>query len=666
MMKKWLAGGLAAVLLVSVADVSFGHGGTYRGPGDTVPPNPGGPGGDATPPGNPGGPGTPGPGAPTTGPGRAGPTGGGPVGPAGANPNPGRPSTGGGGFQRRSASAGFEQWEFWWEHNKEPFLNLKSRMAAGAKVTGSAGFMLGKGNEGANISANRVGPTEVNQQILPAIEPLLEEPEADVVDSAVLSIARMLRAESAADHLPKITKVLSHAQQTPRESAALALGVLGSPDAVPILLDLARDTTEGRKLSGRPAGVENRVRAFAAAALGLIGASEAIAPLREIVQDPSLNSLTDLKQLAVLSLGMMKEDHGSIVAFLKEVMNDRSLDRIVRAQAPIAIGRLNQPNPDGKGAGSPEARALLGDLVTAFEDDKTDLDMQRSLAVAIGMLGSMEEPAALETLINASQKAKDAQVQHYAIMSLARIGARDQNPDANREAHNKLENFFLQELKDPKPLTHKPYGALALGVYGRNPKLQGAKSNFGPKILESFNDDSNPSYQGAMAIALGLLGYEQAKEDLFREYDDSKQQSLKGYVAVALGMLGGEHAERFRNDMAQRGLEFKFRLQLARALGVMGDLQAVQTLISYLTESETLSETSSMAQSLGLIGDKSAIEPLLQIVQNEKMQPLQRGFAAVALGMMAEKTDLPWNAVFSVDSNYRAKTAALSEILDIL
>ena len=37
-----------------------------------------------------------------------------------------------------------------------------------------------------------------------------------------------------------------------------------------------------------------------------------------------------------------------------------------------------------------------------------------------------------------------------------------------------------------------------------------------------------------------------------------------------------------------------------------------------------------------------------------------------AFGLLAEKTSLPWNAVFSVDSNYRAKVDALSEILDIL
>ena len=56
----------------------------------------------------------------------------------------------------------------------------------------------------------------------------------------------------------------------------------------------------------------------------------------------------------------------------------------------------------------------------------------------------------------------------------------------------------------------------------------------------------------------------------------------------------------------------------------------------------------------------------LQILRNKSKNPLQRGFAAVALGIISEKVSIPWNATFSVDSNYRAKVDALSEILDIL
>ena len=60
------------------------------------------------------------------------------------------------------------------------------------------------------------------------------------------------------------------------------------------------------------------------------------------------------------------------------------------------------------------------------------------------------------------------------------------------------------------------------------------------------------------------------------------------------------------------------------------------------------------------------MKPLLEILGNKSKQPLQRGFAEIALGILAEKSSLPWNVAFAVDANYRAKVDALSEILDLL
>ncbi len=156
------------------------------------------------------------------------------------------------------------------------------------------------------------------------------------------------------------------------------------------------------------------------------------------------------------------------------------------------------------------------------------------------------------------------------------------------------------------------------------------------------------------------------QDSLWEKFEDSNDQPLKGYLAISLGLMRANKADAFRSNIKKKGLEFKFRLQLARALGLMGDVRAVTTLIDYLEESETLSETSSSAQALGLIGDKSAVDPLLAIVRNKSKNPQQRGFSAVALGIIGEKTTLPWNSVFSVNSNYRAKVPAFSEILDIL
>jgi len=170
-----------------------------------------------------------------------------------------------------------------------------------------------------------------------------------------------------------------------------------------------------------------------------------------------------------------------------------------------------------------------------------------------------------------------------------------------------------------------------------------------------------------MAVALGLIGYEISREDLWAKFTDSNDQPLKGYIALALGMLkAGKHKDELRELVKKPGLEFKYKLQLSRALGLMGDSEAVETLVKHLETAGTLTEAASAAQALGLIGDRSAIDPLVAILSNRSKGEQARGFAAVALGILAEKSELPWNWVFSVNSNYRAKTEALSEILDIL
>ena len=660
MYKSLLAAGLTGALLLFLGADAFGHGGQYRGPSDSVPPNLGG-GGDTTPPGNPGGPGTPGPGAPTTG-GSRGPT-------TGTGPNiPGTGTTGGfrsttGGARRRGGAAeGFERWEFWWEHNKEPFLDLKSRLGGSAVVSESSGFYVGRGRKAAAVSTNRPSATDIRTQILPAVTPLLEETHPDVVDSAALAIPRMLDPEFAGEVLPDLFKTVSHREKTARESATLGLGVLGSPEAVDFLKNLMNDTPEGRRSTGQGgAEIENLVRAFSAAALGMIGDPGVIEDLKAVINDQRLRSKRDLKAMAILALGLMPEGHEEIVPYLQGLMTDRSMDRIVRSQAPVSLGRLHSQNKGGSSA----AVAALPGVLALFQDDKTDNDLRRSLVLALGMLADIENTEIIDSLMEAVEKNTDDQTRHFSIMALAQIGGRDKNPQDHAETHARLENFFLQELTKPKKITHQPYGAIGLAVYARN--FEDKKKSAGDKILERFKNTNNPSYQGSMAVSLGLLSHTVAQDELWAEFEDSRDQPLKGYIAISLGLMRASgKADTIRQLIQQKGLDPKFRLQLARSLGLMGDTQAVKTLVDYLQTATTLAESSSSAQALGLIGDRSAIAPLIQIVSSKSKAELQRGFACVALGIIAEKNDLPWNTVFSVNSNYRAKVPALSEILDIL
>lgn len=316
--------------------VALGHGGSYRGPGDIVPPNTGG-GGDITPPGSGGAPHTGGP------PGTAKPGGGStgvPNGPGTGAPGRGRGGSTGG-VRKQGGSGSYDQWEFWWEHNRDPLLAQHVAVAQGRKSYGPGAILLGEGSAGRLVGVERPTADDVRTRLIPALLPLLKSSEADLVDSAVLSIARMTRSDQATPLVLPVQELLRHPMRSVRESATLALGVLGHEDALPALHALLLDTEDGARLCGRSGGVEPRIRAFAAAALGKLGSSHSVAPLREALHSPNTVTLTDLRQLCVLALGMVSGDEAVICNELSQDLVDPELDRIVRCQAAIALGRRN-------------------------------------------------------------------------------------------------------------------------------------------------------------------------------------------------------------------------------------------------------------------------------------------------------------------------------------
>src|SRR5690606_21765067 len=90
------------------------------------------------------------------------------------------------------------------------------------------------------------------------------------------------------------------------------------------------------------------------------------------------------------------------------------------------------------------------------------------------------------------------------------------------------------------------------------------------------------------------------------------------------------------------------------------DKKAVEELTGMLARAESQSAMASLAMALGYIGDCSAVTPLVAMLGNDTITDTARGFAAAALGLVAEKDDLPWNAPIAIDLNYRASVPSLN------
>ena len=241
------------------------HGGTYRGPGDTVPPGGSGGGrGGGGPTVGPTGASTPGNGAPTVnGPQVPGPGGNGTGSPSvtGCGPGP---------------TSDLSQWSFWWGFNKEPYLNLKSHIHSLEAGTGSDGFFLGQGQKDNAPASLRPTDAQIRGDVVPALLASLKtETNNDIVTGCLIALAKIGDAPSdtGASELEKaFVKWLPDRNQEISETAAISLGILANPASIDTLSDLLFDTEKGRAMVARKE-VPYRTRSFAAYGLGLIGAA---------------------------------------------------------------------------------------------------------------------------------------------------------------------------------------------------------------------------------------------------------------------------------------------------------------------------------------------------------------------------------------------------------
>ena len=633
------------LVLVLTAWPLSAHGGQYKGPSDAGG-SAGSGGGNTGAPTNPGGSAAPGPGAPAaSGPPSA--TGGG-----GGRTGRGARQQATTGTSQQTFEKGYEIWEFWWENNKDAFLNLKNRLADQANVSGGSGFLTGRGRKATAASSRRPSVELINSDVIPVLLELLRaETNRDIVDSSVLALGRMTREDMAKEVEQAIRPLLKSSELSVQSSSTLALGVLGSPGATPVLQDLMADTSAGRQMVGG-GEVHWLVQAFAALSLGLINDAQAIPALIDVVENTP-DTERDLKVTAIVALGLMdNEKKADVVEYLTGKLSDRKLDATIASYIPTALGKLGDP-------------AATPALLAVFTDRDTDNAVLQSAAIGLGLLGSTADPAVVQALADYIAQGKDEQTRHFGFISLAKIGARDEDVAAHAALHETILKLIGREITKPERKTHRSWAALAGALYGR------AHASAQPELIErltdAYEDEKDPSYKSAFAVALGLLNAIGSAEQIYTDYQDSKDQDFKGYASVALGLMNyTDAAEDLRAMCRSKSITPTFRLQTATGLGLMSDEEAVVVLIETLKAAQTLGVSSAVAKALGLIGDRSAIDPLKEIAQDKATTDLTRAFACVALGIVGEKTDLPWNARISEDNNYRARVPAIDEILDIL
>ncbi|MSR63209.1 MAG: HEAT repeat domain-containing protein [Planctomycetes bacterium] len=603
-------------------------------------------------------------------------------------------------------------WSFWWEFNKEPYLNLKSKIQNGGIETGGEGFFLSEDKKGKTKDSLKPTEEQIRQKVVPALlASLQKEGNNDIVTGCMIAIAKIGDAASETGESPfekVISKFLADKNQEISETAAVALGILANPKSIHTLELLLTDTPEGRKLVGQPE-VNYRTRAFAAYGLGLIGArtsseddrKKIVEVLRKTVETDSTKT-RDLRVSCVIALGMVPLEtiesgapapkKGELIPpetsrtaqmdyLLGFLQNEEQHHYLVRAHCPGALARMLPGLP-------PELHKayrdrIAADLIERINAKKKEKDeIVQSAVLALGLIGTNDTSDPLDKRIREALAAvpkdiSDLQARNFAMIALAKMGGT--TPANAKDSEGGIEEIakvILAQLSEGKSVV-KPWAGLACGVMARKLNDTNVNSSKIPTLQQAvrtaFEDEKDPSKLGALAISSGIMGDVEAKQGLLKRLESEKDDTARGYMAIGLGLMNAREAvEKIQKIIDDSKYRPELLKQAAIALGLLGDKDLVPKLVVLLQESKGLATQASISSALGFIGDQRSIEPLVQMLQNESLTERARGFAAVALGIVADKELLPWNSKIGLDLNYRASTQTLTDqsagtgILDIL
>ncbi len=623
-------------------------GGSYQGPGDTVP---------GTLPGN---------GTGTTGTG----LGGGPT--PGAPTLPGVP-TGSPNSPRPPAAPPISildlgpdlaTWESWWNLNRDRYLAIKRAIYAGDANLPPGGTGLARRRPDARTVADRV---------LPALSKIVEtETDPALIGEALIALARADAGRESDDAtsarvVERLAAALSQRQLAVVESAVLALGARGSARSLPLLAALVEDSAAGRTAIARPS-VPTRVRAMAALSLGLAATRASVDVQRYATHALSrpLQGRADVPQdlaaaccaaLGLVDLGgapssdqdlPASSSSHALVQFLQGLADDSGRDQIVRAQAVASVGRV---------AARADERTRAGAIVWAVRvatDASRPTPVRQAAAIALGRLGKPTESEfdrAARTTLAGMQRDTDRLARGLAWLARAEIGARARTEE-DKPATLEIQTGLLADLAEAKS-SAQGFVGVALGVLAHDSAIVAALEG-NRALKEALPCARNPSDASALGLALGLrfdiTSAQLVAERFARDGDAPARASL----ALGLGMAGATaYLPVLKSASGPENHPLVIRdASIARAL--LGDTTACTEMASLLASTKSLLAADFASDALAAMGDATVLDTLVGLVADTQAGASRRTRAVRALGAVADASLLPWNEPLRADGHFGA------------
>ena len=587
-----------------------------------------------------------------------------------------------------SAVFDLDGWTVWWRFHRERYLSVDPWDSA--PVTGDA--------ESRALAAG-LSPEAIQRRIVPALVRALDDDPPDVVrDALLLSLARIGTGDgstlTSSELHARLIEHLDDANQRTAETACISLGILASSSSLSTLSSLLLDTEAGRSLVGKHR-VSRRVRAFAAYGIGLLGQRTTNPDVAAYATHALVSSLDtesgaapDERVAALVALSMIDPSvrpmtrpapsttGGSanrsastcacasnelLAARLLELFDAKGEDVRTRAHVPGALATLAPSMPAQ--AREDVAHELLDAMSRRSERDL----VREGCVLALGRIGDADQDeidAKIRKRLMKLSSAGDRRERTSALLALAQAGARpglgNGDPRAGTAAVRK---FLLKRLARARSYD-RPWNALALGVLARELRDRGEVPAI--ETMEALRDgmrtSKSPGETAAHAIALGLCRDVDAVDDLAQEME-ALAPATRADVAAALGMTGSPLAiEALESSLRSARHEPHVLENTARALALLQDPNVVPALERLADLCDCSLSLQGLALALGRTRHPDAASPLLARLEAKDASQLERAYAAIGLGYLADKDVTAWSYGISGALHYRAATSTLAGV----
>ncbi len=588
-------------------------------------------------------------------------------------------------------------WYWWWHLNKDRYLKLRERIFEIAPVTGGTKFFTGEGAKQRKRDPSKLTPFELRVQIVPAILGTLEkeyeganQPNDQLVVACLFALAKIGVEGELSDgdaFYELIGDYLNDDSGFVRDRAVVALGILGSVEAVPTLIELLRDSPAGQRIVDR-SEVPRNLRAYTAYSLGMIGARSGDIELRraillELVQilDGPKFATRDIKTACLNAMSLLplevepwkppvrwtggprpdppnplESRLGQVRYLLKYLQNTRTRIDYNRSHAPIAMMRLL----DGEDVRTRDEVLTYFVRITRRNTPEENI-VQQSAIIAMGGLADADtdklDRKVIDTLRRYVDKG-DQQARRYALISLGQIAARRGVGEEPLYSQEGIVRYLRRYMEGRGQSRVRAWSAMALGIMMREmlETGQAVPEDALASMRKALKDCLTPLDIGGYALGIGLARDFESLPILVDKLLRFEVDTARGLVLLAMGMIGNREAE---EPLLEELRDVKFRGErmafASIGLALAGSAERVPVLTEMLDEAGSQASQGPIVAALGVSGDRRIIGPLSEIAADgDKYTDDVRTAAIVGLGNVADKDKLLWRAQLSENVNYRS------------